>query len=302
MAALLYSLHLDWSALFKGDLGAGTAALRDAAQRQGPMEGVVMTIMIAVLPFAMVPITVVLLTAAMILPPLPAVAAIMLGSGLNTVLSYGIGRIWGREAIRWMGLERFKLMQVLRDGAREHGLKMAVISRYMPVPFCLPGLAAAVLGIGFWEMLLGSLMMMLPWAVLYVFFSESLRRGDFRYLAPVLGIFAILIAATWWLRRKGTLNDGMPEGLLQPQSPALGPELTLYTLPDQEACDDARRELWKLRSRFNFEVREIDLSQDPKLLAQYQDLAPLVFLGERRLFSFQVDENALEIYLKAKRD
>jgi uncharacterized membrane protein YdjX (TVP38/TMEM64 family) len=301
VAAALHSLQLDWGALFRGDIGVATSALRAAAERQGPLKALVVTLMIALLPFAMVPITLLLISAAVALGPAAAFAAILGGSTLNTALSFAAGHFWGRQAIEALGLERFKLMQALKDGAQEHGFRMALVSRCMPVPFCLPGIAAAVVGIGFWQMLLGTLAMMLPWAVLYVFFTEAIRSGEARFLAPALAVLALISIGGWWLRRKAG-GDPVPAGPLSPQSPALGPELTLYTLAGNEACQDARRELWRLRPRLKFEVRELDLASNGELMARFQDHAPLLFMGEQKLFSFQVDENALESYLKAKRD
>ena len=213
-----------------------------------------------------------------------------------------MGKIWGTRAIEWMGMERFKLLQTLKDGVAEHGFKMAIFSRCLPVPFALPAIAAAVVGMRFWQMITGTLIMMLPWSVIYVFFTEALRRGDARYLGPAVALFAVLSFSAWWMRRGRAAKGLPPAGLLRPQSPPLGPEITLYTLPGNDACEDARAELWKLRERFLFEIREVDLASDASLMAQHQDMAPVVYLGKRKLFSFQVDENALENYLKAARD
>jgi uncharacterized membrane protein YdjX (TVP38/TMEM64 family) len=302
MAWFLGTLHLDWNALFRGDVNAGTSALRLAAESQGPMKGVALTAMIALLPLALVPISLILLTAAMVLPAPQAVAAIMLGTFFNTVLSYLAGKVWGRRAMQWMGMERSRFMQTLKDGVERHGLKMAVFSRCLPVPFIFPAVAAALVGLGFWQMVLGTAIMMLPWSVAYVMFTEALRRGDARYLGPALAALALLILALSLARRRRDGATAAPEGPLSPQVPALGPELTLYTLEGHEASQDARDELWRLRPRLGFEVREVSLGGDPALMALYQDTAPVVFLGERRIFSFQVDEHALENHLKAARD
>ena len=300
MGWFMAGLDLDWAALFHGDLNAGTLALRSAAERQGALKELSLVAMIAFLPFMLVPISLVLLATAMVLSPGRAVAAILAGTFINTVFSHSAGRIWGGRALELFGLQDARMMRVLRQGAREHGFKFALFSRCMPVPFCVPGVAAALVGIGFWEMLAATAIMMLPWSLIYVFFTESLRRGDARFLGPMVAALAALGFTTWWIRRLGREEGEAPEGLLSPQSPPLGPELTLYTLPGHDASADARRELWALRPRLKFELREIDLSSDPALLSQYQDHAPLLFMGSRRLFSFQIDENALETYLKGK--
>lgn len=302
MAGFLATLDLNWAAIFRGDINAGTEELRRLAESQGAMKGLMMTAMIAFLPSVMVPISLILLAAAMVLPWPLAIASIMVGTAVNTAISFTVGRIWGTKAIEFMGLERFRLLQLLKDGVAEHGFKMALFARCLPVPFALPAIAAAVVGLRFWQMMAGTAIMMLPWSVIYVFFTEALRRGDARYLGPAVALFAIVSLAAWWVRRSRAGEAGLPKGLLAPQSPPMGPEITLYTLPGHEACEDARIELWNLRERLRFEVREVDISQDPGLLARHHDMAPVVYLGERKLFSFQVDENALENYLKASRD
>ena len=300
LVGLALSLDLDWPALFRGDLNAGTSALRAAAERQGPMKDAVLTLMIGLLPLLMVPISLLLLTAAMMLTPLKAVMVIMLGTALAGSLSFALGRLAGRRVIEWLGLGRFKLLQAAQGGAERHGFKMTLFARCLPVPFAFPGLAAGMVGLRFRHFFWGTCLMMLPWSLVYVFFGEALRRGDARYLGPGLALFAVLSLLAWKVRKKGGAGGGPPAGLLSPQTPALGPELRLYTLPGHEASQEAREELWRLRPRFGFEVREVDLAQDPALMAQFQDMAPVLFLGERRLFSFQVDENALELFLKAK--
>lgn len=303
----LWSLQLDWSALFHGDLGQATTALQAAVAAEGPYKELTLTLLIALLPFVMVPITALLLSAAILLPPMAGFRAILFGSAINTALSYFVGRTWGEEAIRLFGLERFKFMEKLRQGARRHGFKLALLSRIMPVPFCLPAMAAAMVGIRFNDMLGGSTLMMLPWAILYAFFSEAIRQGQLKLAAPILAGIVLLSLGLAWLRNRGSLDasggaSALPEELLQPQEPPLGPELTLYTLPGLAACEEARRELRRLRPLLKFEVREFDLRDQPQLLEAYQDLVPLLFHGSKRLFSFQIDENALELHLRNWRD
>lgn len=302
MAWVLATLELDWAALFRGDINAGTEALRLAAERQGGHKDVAMALMVALLPLVLVPVSLTMLATAILLPPAKAVVAMLIGTAVNTALAYGVGRLWGRRALDWMGMDRFRLVLALEAGARDHSFKMAVFSRCFPIPFSVVGIAAAVVGVKLRHMLAGTLIIMLPTSLIYIFFTEALRSGDAKFLGPTLLIVALMSLAAWYVKRSLQGGIAMPQGLLAPQRPALGPQLTLYTLPGHEACQDARRELWQLRTRLKFEVQEIDLASDERLRVMYQDMAPVVFLGERRLFSFQVDENALENYLRAERD
>ena len=243
----------------------------------------------------MVPITVVLLAVATLLPAASALGVIMLGSALHTALSFWLGQAYGLKLLGALKLERRPFYAAMKEGAREHAFSMAMLSRSLPVPFCFTGLAAPALGLGFWVTMAGSFVAMLPWAFFYVFFTESVRQGSLRFLVPALGLLGLMALGLALARRRFLPQGGpaLPEGLLEPQSPSLGPELTLYTLPRHEPCEDARRELWALRGRLNFEVRELDISSSPNLDAQFHDHVPVVFLGEQKIFSFQVDENAL---------
>jgi uncharacterized membrane protein YdjX (TVP38/TMEM64 family) len=302
-AWMLKDLGLDWSALFHGNLEAGTLALRQAAERQGEWRGLAFVAMIGFLPLILVPISLLLLSAAMALKTVAAMGVILGGTTINTALSYAIGRAWGLKPLEWIGAADLGFVRRLRQGAEKHGFAMAIFSRFLPVPFAVTSAAAGVVGIGFWNMILGSFCMMLPWSVVYVFFGEALHQGSLAYLSAGLAAMAALgLFSAWYRKSRNVGKDGEAPKPLLPQNPALGPELTLYTLEGSEACDEAREELWKLRPKLGFEVRETDLSAAGSRLEKLKDQAPLVFLGERRLFSFQVDENALEKYLREARD
>jgi uncharacterized membrane protein YdjX (TVP38/TMEM64 family) len=299
MAGMLYSLDLDWAALFRGDINAGTSALRSAAERQGPFKGLAMLLMIGLLPLVLVPVTLTLLAAALLLPPLEALGAMILGTLLNTVLAHSAGRLWGRTLLLGLGMDRLGPFKAVESGAREHGFSMALFSRCIPIPFSITGVASAVLGIRLGQMLLGTFLMLLPWELGYVFFTEALRRGDAKFMGPMLAFLALALFVPWFLRKRMRRPSPVP---LSAQEPPLGPLLILYTLPGHDASDEAREELVRLRPLLKFEVQEHQIGRDDALGAQYQDLAPVLFMGEKRLFSFQVDENALRRQLGEARD
>ncbi len=292
MALALNALHLDWSALFHGDF----QTLSVAAGESNLSRAFTLLFLMAVLPALFLPITALMLASATLLPGPAAVLVILGGTLLNAALCHGAGRLFGVKLWSLLGLEDKAFIKMLKEGAAEHGFKMVLVSRFMPVPFCVPSIASALVGIGFWTMMLGTAITMLPWALFYVFFTESLRSGSGKMLGPALAVFATLSVVAWWVRRYYARRSS--PALLEVRTPPMGPELTLYTLPGHEASLEARRVLGELRSRLGFEVREVDISGSPDLEAQYHDHVPVVYLGDLKLFSFQVDENALERYLK----
>jgi uncharacterized membrane protein YdjX (TVP38/TMEM64 family) len=285
------------------NIAALSQALDQAAQNAGPARAGLLFSLVALLPFALVPITALLLAVATLLPSSQAFGVMVAGSLANTLLSYGLGRRYGLRLFKRLKPENHALFEALKIRCGQSGFKMALLSRCLPLPFAFAGLGAPVLGIPFGSMMAGSFVAMVPWAFFYAFFTESVRQGNLRYLGPAVAILALIMVALLLARRSlaksGALS--LPQGPLTPQTPALGPELTLYTLRGHEACQDARRELWTLRPRLKFEVRELDISVSPELDAQFHDHVPVVFLGQQKIFSFQVDENALERTLRQDR-
>ncbi len=307
VAVLLAWLELDWRQLFGGDFGAASEALRRASQESGPAKVAVILALAALLPFSLVPITVVFFSAALVLPAKAAMPVILCGALLNTSLAYAAGLSYGARLAEFLGLDRFAAYRALKAGAGSHGFKMALLSRFIPSPFVLQAMVGAAIGIRLWQMLCGTFLAMLPWTLLYVAFPEAVRRGDLRLLGPVLGVLAVMTGLGWWVRAKLTSaspaqakGPAQEPGPLAPQAPALGPELTLYTLPGDPACADARRELVRLRPLLGFEVRELDIAAQPREVeALYREHVPVLLLGDEKLFSFQVDENLLKLRMKA---
>jgi glutaredoxin len=72
------------------------------------------------------------------------------------------------------------------------------------------------------------------------------------------------------------------------------PTLTLYSRPGCHLCDDARVVLERVRARVPFQLHEVDIDTDERLLRRYLERIPVVALGDEELFDFFVDEAALE--------
>jgi glutaredoxin len=53
-------------------------------------------------------------------------------------------------------------------------------------------------------------------------------------------------------------------------------KITLYSKVDCGLCDKAKMILQELREEFGFELEEIDIYQDDRLLEQYQLMIPVV--------------------------
>jgi glutaredoxin len=71
-------------------------------------------------------------------------------------------------------------------------------------------------------------------------------------------------------------------------------KVTLYSKPDCPLCDDARGALERVRQRTPFDLEEIDINDEVRLLARYAERIPVVTLDGRDLFDYVVDEAELE--------
>lgn len=78
-------------------------------------------------------------------------------------------------------------------------------------------------------------------------------------------------------------------------------DVVLYGRAGCCLCDDAREVLDRARQRFGFELRELDIEQDDRLLAAYLERIPVVTVDGAEMFEFFVDEAKLEAALTAAR-
>jgi glutaredoxin len=55
-------------------------------------------------------------------------------------------------------------------------------------------------------------------------------------------------------------------------------------------CDQAKAVLERAQARVPFELVEIDIARDPRLLQTYGEEIPVVFVDGRKAFKYHVDE------------
>jgi glutaredoxin len=69
--------------------------------------------------------------------------------------------------------------------------------------------------------------------------------------------------------------------------------VTLYGKPDCHLCDEAREVVVAVRSRWSFELHEVDVSLDPALQREYGERIPVVAVDGQDLFQYRVEAGAL---------
>ncbi len=67
------------------------------------------------------------------------------------------------------------------------------------------------------------------------------------------------------------------------------PEVVLYTRAGCHLCDEARQELDRLRKHTPFDLRAVNIDQDPELQHIYNDEVPVIFIGGRKAFKYRID-------------
>ena len=75
--------------------------------------------------------------------------------------------------------------------------------------------------------------------------------------------------------------------------------VTLYTRPGCHLCDDARAALQALRTRHEFEIREVDIETDDALHAAYLERIPVICLDGVHVSDYFLDEPTLTARLNS---
>jgi glutaredoxin len=74
--------------------------------------------------------------------------------------------------------------------------------------------------------------------------------------------------------------------------------VTLYARPDCHLCDEARAQLESLRAeRGAFEIEEVDIDSDDRLLSRYLERIPVVALDGETVSELGLDEDELRARL-----
>ena len=70
-------------------------------------------------------------------------------------------------------------------------------------------------------------------------------------------------------------------------------QVTLYSKPGCHLCEDARRVLEQLQKQTPFSLEEINIQEDPTLLAEYGEQIPVVLLNGTFFCEYEVDAERL---------
>lgn len=129
-----------------------------------------------------------------------------IGANLGAVAAFLIGRYAARGLVEGM-VERNAVLKKIDGGVRQHGWRMLVITRLVPIfPFNLQNYAYGLSDVPLRTYVLVTVPAMLPATIAFNFAAGSVRTGDFGttlwYLAIAAVIFVVLSLIPGWVRKK----------------------------------------------------------------------------------------------------
>ena len=77
-----------------------------------------------------------------------------------------------------------------------------------------------------------------------------------------------------------------------------GSRVVLYSRPECHLCDEARRVLLELRDEIPFELRELDIEADERLLATHLERIPVIEVDGVEVCALGVDVAAVRAALR----
>jgi glutaredoxin len=75
-------------------------------------------------------------------------------------------------------------------------------------------------------------------------------------------------------------------------------QIEIYSRPDCHLCDEAKVIIDRVRKRYPFTVRVINIEEDPALESAYGTEIPVVCINGSKAFKYHVDERELEQKVK----
>lgn len=122
------------------------------------------------------------------------------GALVGAIISFGLGRLLGREAVDRIIRGRLARVDAL---LADHGLSAVLIVRLVPlVPFIAINYASGLTGVKFRHFVLGSAIGMVPGSLAYAALG-AYGTNPWGLAAAGSALIVLIIGGTWWARRLG---------------------------------------------------------------------------------------------------
>jgi uncharacterized membrane protein YdjX (TVP38/TMEM64 family) len=151
----------------------------------------------------MFPVTVLILITAIVFGPVSAFIYSLLGSACSGALTFGLGRLMGRETVRKLSKGRLNRLSRLLS---RRGILAVTAVRILPIaPFTVVNLVAGATHIRFRDFLLGTLLGMTPGVLAITIFEKGLESAIREPQAKNFIILLVILLSIWgviWLLRR----------------------------------------------------------------------------------------------------
>lgn len=144
----------------------------------------------------------------------PGAALALLGALIGSVISFGVGRVLGREAVDRLIRGRLARVDAL---LRDHGLAAVLVVRLVPlVPFFAINYGAGLTGVRLRHFVLGSALGMVPGSLAYAALG-AYGTDPWGLAAALTALVALVVGGAWWA---GRLDPGRQEPTAEEDSRA----------------------------------------------------------------------------------
>ena len=75
-------------------------------------------------------------------------------------------------------------------------------------------------------------------------------------------------------------------------------QIDIYSRPGCHLCDEAKEVIERVRRRFDFSLRVVNIETDPELEKKYGEQIPVVLINGNKAFKYRVDEAEFERKVK----
>lgn len=203
LLAAVLGLAIAWSASPLRawlDVDRIVAGLQQLGQSFGPVAAVAGFALASTLA---VPLSFLTLVTLVAFGPWAGVGYTLAGALLGAGVSYGLGRLLGREVLQRLGGAR---VNAVSRRLAERGVLAVIAVRMVPVaPFAIANMVAGATHIRLRDMLLGTALGMAPSTLVMAFFMQqiiaALRQPGPLTIAIVLLTLGLLVLGAWVLRR-----------------------------------------------------------------------------------------------------
>ncbi len=70
-------------------------------------------------------------------------------------------------------------------------------------------------------------------------------------------------------------------------------KVAIYSKSDCHLCDEAKSVLLAAQRKFFFDLVEVDITTDKILFEEYKEQIPVIFMNDRKVFKFRINEKEL---------